>query len=561
MAFGYFMMRVLLMSMLMSCAAYACGALRHVAPGHPLAQDIGEGDSARPYRTLAYAMQRLQPGDTLTIHRGLYREALILPERAWATDNPTTIVGDSAGGVIILGADVVTGWIEQGDNLFIKRPWPQEPQQVMLDGKPLRQIGGTIFDGYPERPGHELGGLHASEGGIWPTRKAGDRDHLPPGSFFYDAARRELLIKTDRAFLPDGAVEVSTRPYLVLGRHADGITIADLRFRYANTSTSSRQGAITIAGKGNTLRNLVIEDMDGAGIEIDGDNNEIVHCMIARSGYLGIKARGKRNRIIGNRVSHNNTRGFNKWWEAGGMKFIGDGGLHDSTVADNIVDHNRGDGIWFDWGNDANRVERNIVAYNEGFGIHYEASARASIADNRVFANGQRGIYLPHSRDSMVAHNLVAANGLEGIAIVDEKREDPEGKLNLRPDNNVVMANLIAWNREPALILPGAQYHNVSDGNLFLQDKDAPYFSMGWPNGGEDKKTFARWRRQEAQDRLSVAVSVPMDVGIGQALAREELRPDWSRLERYQSMLTVQEQTLDSAVSAGRISPGKAGPR
>lgn len=536
---GYFM-RSLLMLMLMSCAAYACGALRHVAPGHPSAQDSGEGDSARPYRTLAYAMQQLQPGDTLKIHPGTYREALILPPRAWSIDKPTTIVGDNAGDVIILGNDVVTGWIAQGDKLFIKRPWLQEPQQVIFDGKPLRQIGGTIFDGYPERLGHELAGLHAAEGGIWPTRKAGDRDHLPPGSFFYDAARRELLIKTDRAVLPDGAVEVSTRPYLVLGRYVDGITIANLRFRYANTSTLSRQGAITIAGKGNTLRNLVIEDMDGAGIEIDGDNNEIVHCTITRSGYLGIKARGKRNLITGNRVSHNNTRGFNKWWEAGGMKFIGDGGLHDSTVADNIVDHNRGDGIWFDWGNDANRVERNIVAYNEGFGIHYEASAHASIVDNRVFANRQRGIYLPHSRDSVVAHNLVVDNGLEGIVIVDEKREDPEGKLNLRPDNNVVMANLIAWNRKAALILPGAQYRNVSDANLFLQNKDPPYFSMGWPKGRADRKTLARWRRQEAQDRLSIAVSVPMDMGMRLALAREELRPDWSRLERFQAMLTVQ---------------------
>lgn len=557
---GYFM-RSLLMLMLMSCAAYAWGAWRHVAPSHPLAQDNGEGDSARPYRTLAYAMQHLQPGDTLKIHPGVYREALILPQRAWAIDKPTTIVGDNTGSVIILGTDVVTGWIAQGNNLFIKRPWPQEPQQVLLDGKPLRQIGGTIFDGYPERPGHELAGLHVSEDGIWPTRKVGDRDHLPPGSFFYDAARRELLIKTDRADLAGDVVEVSTRPFLVLGQHADGITIANLRFRYANTSTLSRQGAITIAGKNNTLKNLVIEDMDGAGIEIDGDNNKIVHCMITRSGYLGIKARGKWNHIIGNRVSYNNTRGFNKWWEAGGMKFIGDGGLHDSTVADNIVDHNHGDGIWFDWGNDLNRVERNIVAYNEGFGIHYEASARASIVDNRVFANRQRGIYLPHSRDSVVAHNLVVANGLEGIAIIDEKREDPEGKLNLRPDNNMVIANLIAWNREPSLILPGAQYRNVSDANLFLQDKGTSYFSMGWPKSREDRKTLARWRRQEAQDRLSVAVSVPMETGIRQALAREELRPDWSRLERFQIMLMVPEKKLDNSVSAAPISLGKAGPR
>lgn len=557
---GHFM-RSLLMLMLMSCASYASGAWRHVAPRDPSAQDSGEGDSARPYRTLAYAMQHLQPGDTLKIHPGIYREALILPQRAWSIDKPTTIVGDSAGGVIILGTDVVTGWIAQGDNLFIKWSWPQEPQEVILDGKPLKQIGGTIFDGYPERAGHELAGLHVSEGGIWPARKAGDRDHLPPGSFFYDAARRELLIKTDRPVLPGEAVEVSTRPYLALERHAEGITIANLRFRYATTSTLSRQGAITLAGNGNTLRNLVIEDMDGAGIEIDGDNNKIVHCTITRSGHLGIIARGKHNRIIGNRVSYNNTRGFNKWWEAGGMKFIGNGGLHDSIVADNIVDHNHGDGIWFDWGNDANRVERNITAYNEGFGIHYEASTRATIVDNRAFANRQRGIYLLQSRESVVAHNLVVANGLEGIAIIDDKREDPKGKLNLRPYNNVVRANLIAWNKKSALILPGEQYHNVSDANLFLQDQDSPYFSMGWPKHEEDRKTLARWRQQEAQDRLSVAVSTPMATDIKLALAREDLRPNWSRLKRFQAMLTVPKQQPNRVDSKGAVHSEKAGPR
>jgi len=84
---------------------------------------------------------------------------------------------------------------------------------------------------------------------------------------------------------------------------------------------------------------------------------------------------------------------------------------------------------------------------------------------------------------------------------------------------------------------------------------------MGWPKFGEDRKTFARWRRQEAQDRLSAAVSAPMDPEIKLALAREELRPDWSRLKRFQAMLTVPEQKQDRALSEGGVHPENAGPR
>lgn len=549
------------MLLLLSCGPLAWGAIRSVAPDHPLSRDAGEGGPDKPYHTLSYAMQRLLPGDTLLVYPGTYREALIFPQRAWSTAAPTTIVGVGSGHVTLVGADVVEGWSALGNGMFVKRPWLQQPQQVIVNGELLKQVGGTIFDGYPTRAGHALAGLHRSQGGIWPGRLAGGRDTMPPDSFFYDEARHELVVRKNLARLSDATVQVSTRMRLVYGQDVAGVTIRNLRLRYANTTTLSRQGALTLIGQGNTLSKLVVEDADGAGIEITGDDNAIVDCVVTRAGYLGIKARGKRNRIVGNRVSGNNTRGFNKWWEAGGMKFIGDGGLHDSTVADNVVTHNHGDGIWFDWGNDANRVQRNIAAYNEGFGIHYEASSHALITDNQAFANRQRGIYLPHSRDSIVAHNLVIANGLEGIAIIDEGRRDPEGKLDLRPYNNVVMANLIAWNKGPALVLPGEQFNNRSDANLYLQEKESPDFSMGWPRYWSDRKNLNRWRETQEQDRGSIAVSAAMDGRIAQALAHEDIHPDWSGLAGFQSMLSVPAQQSNAALLSDRILSNRAGPR
>lgn len=537
------------------------GAVRHVAPHQLNAVDNGDGGADRPYQTLSYAMKQLMPGDTLKIAPGVYRDALIFPQRTWSSDRPTTIIGEGNGDVTILGSELVGGWEPRGNGVYVKRPWILEPQQVIASGVMLKQVAGKIFKGYPTMPAHELATLHRSQGGIWPKRVNGGRDEMPPESFFYDVVRKELVIRTGDNLPESMAVEISMRPYLVQGQNMVGLTIKNIHFRYSNTTTTSRQGAITIVGRGNMLDSIVVEDMDGVGIEVSGDANVVRNCRVTRSGYLGIKARGQHVLIENNEVSYNNTRRFNKWWEAGGMKFVGYGGLQASRVSNNRVHHNYGDGIWFDWGNDDNLIERNIVAYNEGFGIQYEASSRAIIRDNEVYGNGQRGIYLIHSRDSVVAHNLVAFNGLEGVAIVDEQRVDPKGLLDLRPGRNKVLANLIAWNKGLALILPGPEYANFSDANLFVQVKEGPVFSMGWPKGPLGKKSLDSWRTVEKQDHTSLAVTTPIPRELKNELDQGNIRIDWVALQSARSKLSVPLANLQIGLPIVMTLSNRVGPR
>lgn len=530
-------------------------AVRHVDPTHPAARDAGEGGAASPYRTIGHAMKRLMPGDVLEIAPGLYREALVFPERDWSA-GPTLIQGRDGGAVLIKGSEVVTGWEPLGGGLYVKRPWTVNSQQVFVDGAPLQQIGGTILNGYPDKPNHPMKRLHASQGGIWPGRVPGGVGEMTDHSFHYDENSRSLYVKVPFDSLEGSTVEASVRPYLALGKGLRHVTLKNLRFQHANTTAVSQSGAVTLSGDGLVLDGIEVTRVDGNGLDLSGDRNVIENSRANFCGQVGMKVRGRANRLLDNETSFNNTRGFNKWWEAGGAKFVGAGGLQDSEVAGHRAIGNHGDGVWFDWMNRNNRVHGGVFAYNAGFGIHYEASRQGYLHDNYVFGNKQRGIYLPDSSDSVVAHNLVAANGMEGIAVVDERGAGRRAELKAR--GNRILGNIVAWNGRAALVLPEDGLENTSDYNLFLADKEPPSFSQGWGSRGRPvRKGLAQWTAASGQDARSWSETLALPAELLAALNRRDPDPDWSPVLSLASRFGVPGAEGSSGASHPRP-PGPA---
>src|SRR3954465_8894072 len=95
---------------------------RLVDPRHAAASDSGEGTAEAPFRSIKYAMSKLQPGDHLAIAAGEYRDALIFPERDW-TSADTVIEG--RGKVLVKGSDEVGEWKALGGGRFVKE-WSSE---------------------------------------------------------------------------------------------------------------------------------------------------------------------------------------------------------------------------------------------------------------------------------------------------------------------------------------------------------------------------------------------------------------------------------------------------
>lgn len=510
-----------------------------VDPAHAHASDAGPGTAAQPLRTIGAALGKVEPGDVVQIGAGTYREPIDLRHTALAharSDARTVIEGRDLGKVVIKGSDPVKGWQSLGDGRFVRHDWKVNSQQVFVDGKALRQVGGRILGGFPGKAGHPLAKLHAGNGGIWPGRVQGDARELPYGSFYYDRDRQDLYVRVHAASLDQHRVEVSVRPFLVLGEGITNLTLRNLVFRHANTTDAAQSGAVSLRGDGLLLEQLDVQFVDGAGLDISGDHNVIKAVTANYCGQLGIKVRGNDAHVIDNDVSFNNTRGFNKWWEAGGAKFVGNGGLKHSVVSGNVAVGNDGDGIWFDWLNEDNRITDNVVAYNKGFGIQYEASSGALIRANQVFGNTQRGIYLPNSRDSRVEDNIVVANGLGGIVAVDA-RHGSYGRYDLRPRNNEVVGNILAWNEGVQLALPEpapeAKTDSVSNRNLIVtRPGKRPSFSEGFGTRTRPKRVgLAAWRQASGQDGNSVAVQMELPAGLRKALTAQDRHVDWSVLQ------------------------------
>jgi len=502
-------------------------------------RDVG-GDAADGkalhYTSLSAAAAAMQPGDHLIIAAGIYRDAIVLPKQAWNSSTPTLIEG--RGRVVIDASDIVGNWIAS-DGLY-SHDWPQETAQVSVDGVPLTQVGGTVFGGFPLDPSNSNKNILATSGGIWPGRHDGDATTMPDGSFFYDRSQKRLYIRMSGKDLNDRTVEVSVRAHGLLAQGVESLQIKNLSFLHGNTSPTGRDGLVSISGHNVTLDHVSVDFADSVGIELDGDDNVISNSSANHCGQLGIKGRGARMLLVGSETSYNNTRGFNKWWEAGGVKFVGNGGLSDSVVRDHVAIGNRGDGIWFDWGNPNNKIEHSISEYNTGFGIQYEASSGAHITGNRVIGNGQRGIFLPHSSHSVVSGNLVAGNGMEGIAFVDEGRRDPSGKLDLRPIGDTVLQNVIAWNGS-ALTVPAAPTDVVSDANLFIGQGVQLRIWSSWSHPFD---SFPGWQQQTGLDLHSSQIVRSIDVTFADDVRTQRRDPDLKWLEGLRSASGLSPQAL-----------------
>lgn len=140
----------------------ATAAEYHVSPR---GSDTNPGTASEPYATLQASVDKLQAGDTLWVHDGVYRESVSFP-RSGRPDAPITVKAAVGERAVVSGCDPVEGWVKHNDNMW-KAPMPwtlgSGRNQVFSDEEVL------IEARFPNTPAPGLEMYVADLSPLWPT--------------------------------------------------------------------------------------------------------------------------------------------------------------------------------------------------------------------------------------------------------------------------------------------------------------------------------------------------------------------------------------------------------
>ncbi len=439
----------------------------------PNGSDTAPGSKIAPFRTIQHAADLAQPGDTVQVAPGIYRER-IAPARGGTATSPIVYRSEMPHGAIVSGSDpwrpkwqrrapgVWSGVLEEA--LFsdtAHRDGPN-PFRIPVSCTPGGREGKPEADrGYPKSDPtlvYSLGQVFV-DGGIFEQVPREAEMLKTPGTWFYEPSTGRLTLHFRDDAPERHVVEVTTKRRLFAPhkRQLGHITIEGFVFeRCGNQYPANfwetahpewqQAGAVgTRSGRNWIIRNNIIRFANGIGVDLGNEgaasvdleagdngkalgasghlleNNEIVdNGAGGTASYIGANLT-----IRGNRVERNNRLGFvgKKRWESAGIK------LHNprnSVIEHNLVRDNLGKwGIWCDAGAGENtRIVGNVVI-NQGVGLDFEIGmAKPAIVANNVFIDNGISIRTRESGGITITHNLILGSKTAGIEYsLDRKRE------------------------------------------------------------------------------------------------------------------------------------------
>jgi hypothetical protein len=417
--------------------------------------DANPGSASAPLRTISAAARLAQPGDTITVHEGVYRER-ITPPRGGESD-AKRIVYQSAPGekAVIKGSEVVRDWKQfapgvwkaavplsvfgsynpykdliQGD-WFTGRGRPHHTGEVYLNGKALFETHLLERVLYPQ-PFPDARDREASTWTWW--TESDDKFTYIYANFHDKDPNRELveINVRDAVFYPDAP----RRDYITVR----GFTLSHAATQWA-APTAEQIGLIGVHwSKGWVIENNVISGSKCTCLTLGKERKTGHNVWInepAKDGathYNEVIARalniGWSKETIGSHVVRNNTifncgqagiagsmgavfseiygnHIYNVWAErqftGAEMAGIKLHGAIDVTIRHNRI-HNAGRGLWMDWMTQGTRITGNLLYDNTTEDLFVEVNHGPFLVDNNVFLSPIS--LLDMSEGGAYAHNL-----------------------------------------------------------------------------------------------------------------------------------------------------------
>lgn len=484
-------------------------------------KDDNRGTKDMPLRTIQRAADLALPGDTITVHAGVYRER-ITPPRGGESDTKRIVYQAAPGEkVIITGSEIVKHWTKvQGDvwqatlpNTFFGRFNPY-----------AEKVFGDWFGSHGRT--HHRGCVYAGGEGLAEARILDDVLKTTSSNALWFATVEEMTTTLWARFPGvnpnDGTVEIAVRP-TVFTPEKTNLDYLTLRgFELCNAApnwaapTSGQEGLVTAYWcKGWIIEDNHIHHSRCCGIALGKYSDQYDNKRGTKEGYDGtiadaLKLGGWTKERIGghvvrnnhihhcgqagivgslgcafSRIENNDIHDINlgKTWggaEMAGIKFHG--ALDVVIKGNHIYRCGSWCGLWLDWMAQGTQVIGNLFHDNVDRDIFTEVDHGPFLVANNILLSP--GAYHSNSQGGAYAHNLIVGT----LVPFYDSRQTPYHKAHSTelagrrdcPIGDVRWYNNLLAKQSKLSAYNGAVLPVVASGNVYLQgaqpskfDKDA----------------------------------------------------------------------------------------
>ena len=452
--------RFVIVSLLFLSLLSASARELHVAVN---GDDANDGSPATMLRTISAAAERAQPGDVITVHKGIYRERINPPRGGESGDQRIVYQAAPGENVVIKGSEVVKGWAKvTNDTWRVSVPNRSfagfNPYSDLIRGdwfnakKRQHHTGAVYLEGHWLTEAAKFGQVLKPASGtpLW-FGKVGETDTTLWAQFKgVDPNEAEVEINVRQSvFYPEkpGINYITVRGFTMehaatpwapptaeqiglIGTHwSKGWIIEDNTIRYStcvgvtlgkhgdqwdNTSANAAVGYVKTIERG--LEQGWSKENIGHHIV---RNNHIAHC--EQAGIVGSLGPIFCT-VTGNVIHDIHVRQLFTGAEMAGIKFHAP---IDTEISGNHI-YRTSRGIWLDWMTQGTRVTRNLLHDNgPREDLFVEVNHGPFLVDNNIFLSPKS--LLDRSEGGAYVHNLMAGH----IVLTPElKRKTPFHKAH-----------------------------------------------------------------------------------------------------------------------------------
>jgi len=385
---------IMVLSLAVGLAADSASAREFIVDQrNPAASDSNAGTSKAPLKTIGKAASMVQPGDTVLIKVGVYREVVEL-KTSGTEGKPVTLKAAPGERVVVSGAEPITGWRKATKGEVRNNPnWQNirvaevkwKPNAIFVNGHMQRTARWPKLDKamYSITSGDATAitdDVHLTqpqgswEGGTLVVRGPSGFREVPGRIVKYDAKAHRIVVDEPRKF------DLKPGEHLYFIRNAMAVisepgqyvldTVVTPHKLYLWPSAEGNPEQLAIEGSKRARGRILVAWGTGVGhVVIDG-----LEVAYGEGGGIGSKARGG----------------------------------HHVKVLNCVVHHNRGHTPGISLRNQSDCLVRRCISFkNESHGLSIGRSKDCAAEENEIFDNGVDGIVVATCNDIRLARNYV----------------------------------------------------------------------------------------------------------------------------------------------------------